>query len=679
MIAGFFISSASAEVPQQLHYNGYLTNAVGDPVDCPDAIQCDTDHDLTFRIYESPDEGAVLWEESHSGVPLFNGSFTLLLGSVTPISAETISGSLWLGIKVNDQPEMSPRQKIVSAAFALRAARSDQAQEAVNATQLGGMDATDYATQTAVVELQTSLSPVATEGLPEDLQDGDDDTLGAMTCGVGMVPKMSAFGTWSCANDESGADAVDTTLSEPEVDAMVANNGYAAQTDLTAVQTDLGAAQSALAELQTSLNNLSASGEAQTTDISALQFALSELQASLTTAQNDIGVLQTTATTLQSNIDAEASTRSSGDITLQDNINTVEAGLTALDASLDPIAKTGLPADLADGDDDTDTLATLTCADGQVAQKLGEGWACADQTSTQLGTTEPAPCDEAAKGSMYLDEATQTLRICDGTAYRKIKICDEVCPDESVVLCNLPVEDSCGTACGGLGTALNPSLCPAASTAECGATILDECGNTCSVTGTATNSDQCATLAPTTVCGTPITDNCSNACGTTGTYCADASFTCVDGACLAFSQACSIQQAEHPTYTTIARDVALCGNQYNTGNFDAACATGWSVCTLTQWNDRYPKSVAPGGTLTSWGANQASRWSGVWNAGAPVNGNTWDCASDCNNGYNPWNSGKYLYNDAKSEILHGSGSCCAWDNTFSAGSSSNMAVYCCRN
>ena len=43
-----------AEVPQTLHYNGYLTNAAGEAVDCADAIQCEQQYDLTFRLSPRP-------------------------------------------------------------------------------------------------------------------------------------------------------------------------------------------------------------------------------------------------------------------------------------------------------------------------------------------------------------------------------------------------------------------------------------------------------------------------------------------------------------------------------------------------------------------------------------------------------------------------------------------------
>jgi len=229
------------------------------------------------------------------------------------------------------------------------------------------------------------------------------------------------------------------------------------------------------------------------------------------------------------------------------------------------------------------------------------------------------------------------------------------------------------------GNDINTDGCVAGcKTAKCGDgyvyTGVEECddGN-----NNANTADKCRTTCNKPICGDGITD--------TGEQCDDGNSTDNDGCsntCKApFSQACATKEAENPCFTTVARDVALCGNTYNTGNVASACATGWGVCTLSQWNARYPKGQKPGGTLSSWGATQANRMSNTWVAGAPSNGNTWNMStSGCDSGYNPWNSGKYLYNDAKSAILTGNGGCCSWDSSFSSTSqTSGLAVYCCRN
>lgn len=258
VLALVFVVSASAEVPQQLHYNGYLTNAAGEAVDCPDSIQCAENYDLTVRIYSSEDSTVPLWTEEHVGIPIFKGSFHLVLGIGIPIDAELLDGPVWLGVKVNDHSEMSPRQRVVSAAYAIRSNRADQAN---NAAQLGGQNADSYATQidlgaaqNALTELQSlltdfqnetgndlsaieaqitslqaalnaeetarvdgdnglqsnidaiqeslsalnnSLSPIATEGLPSDLADGDNDLLTELGCSDGQVAFKNGT-TWMC-------------------------------------------------------------------------------------------------------------------------------------------------------------------------------------------------------------------------------------------------------------------------------------------------------------------------------------------------------------------------------------------------------------------------------------------------------------------------------------------------
>ena len=232
LILGFaFVTSATAEVPQKLHYNGYLTNAVGDPVDCPDAIQCGDSYDLTFSIYQGEADEVALWQETHSEVPLYQGSFSALLGNVSTLTAADLESAKFLSIRINDGDELLPRQHIASAPFAIRASVAEQALNADDATSLGGVEASAYATQESVqalqgdintvqgniaplaiaravkdIELQgniatldASLHPIAKAGLPADLADGDDDTLGALSCTEGQVPIQNA-GAWSCVD-----------------------------------------------------------------------------------------------------------------------------------------------------------------------------------------------------------------------------------------------------------------------------------------------------------------------------------------------------------------------------------------------------------------------------------------------------------------------------------------------
>ena len=74
--AALLLMSASAafgEIPQRMHYQGYLALANGEPVDCLDPATCSQPVDLTFRIYSDATADALLWEEDHLGVVVMGG------------------------------------------------------------------------------------------------------------------------------------------------------------------------------------------------------------------------------------------------------------------------------------------------------------------------------------------------------------------------------------------------------------------------------------------------------------------------------------------------------------------------------------------------------------------------------------------------------------------------------
>jgi hypothetical protein len=178
-------------------------------------------------------------------------------------------------------------------------------------------------------------------------------------------------------------------------------------------------------------------------------------------------------------------------------------------------------------------------------------------------------------------------------------------------------------------------------------------------------------------------------------------------------RACEILQAEHPGYTTIARDVALCGARYDATNLATACHVGWHVCRESEWTARYPirtykadpsdpDTIGPTiGTLTSWGAPQSERCGGgVWLANAPEDDKTWDESvcydEDAGPGesadYLPWDDVKVILGDDGTTILQGVDQwdqvdCCNWDVRFEAipaddtdaDAWDDFAVYCCRD
>ena len=76
----FFVSLAFAPtdpIPHVINYQGMLTDDLGTPI---------TDNlDLTFRIFDAATNGNQEWTETQSHVPIVDGLFNVVLGSVNPV------------------------------------------------------------------------------------------------------------------------------------------------------------------------------------------------------------------------------------------------------------------------------------------------------------------------------------------------------------------------------------------------------------------------------------------------------------------------------------------------------------------------------------------------------------------------------------------------------------------
>ncbi len=110
---------AAGQLPHEISYQGVLTDNSGNPIT---GI-----HQLTFHIYlDSAVAAPLFWTEKHTNVPLDAGLFHVMLGSISAIHDTLFdSGDRWMGITVDTDPEMSPRTKIGSVPWALRAAIAD--------------------------------------------------------------------------------------------------------------------------------------------------------------------------------------------------------------------------------------------------------------------------------------------------------------------------------------------------------------------------------------------------------------------------------------------------------------------------------------------------------------------------------------------------------------------------
>ncbi len=114
------LSSFAITIPRMLSYQGKLTDSLGNPV--PDG-----NYQLTFRLYTEETGGSPFWTEAQT-ITVRNGLFSALLGAVNPIGSVPDAGNLYLSLQVGIAPELTPRLRIVSAAYAFlteRAANSD--------------------------------------------------------------------------------------------------------------------------------------------------------------------------------------------------------------------------------------------------------------------------------------------------------------------------------------------------------------------------------------------------------------------------------------------------------------------------------------------------------------------------------------------------------------------------
>ncbi len=118
LLSWLLVGSVAADVPHLIRYQGTAVDSQGVPLEGP--------YTLTFRLYGAESSGTKIWEETQPEVPLTQGHFSVLLGSVTPLNSMDWSHPCWLAILVNGE-ELLPRQPITSVPLAIRSEAADTA------------------------------------------------------------------------------------------------------------------------------------------------------------------------------------------------------------------------------------------------------------------------------------------------------------------------------------------------------------------------------------------------------------------------------------------------------------------------------------------------------------------------------------------------------------------------
>ena len=150
----------TSNVPALISYSGKVVDASGNPITGQRL--------MTFRVWNHPTDSATsnrLWSEQQT-VVLSAGEFSVLIGAGSAVAGETNSGvfadafngsTRYLGVTVDDgtsavDPEISPRQQVVTTAFAFRARIAETvASGAVTSSMLGSAAVNEAALATAAV------------------------------------------------------------------------------------------------------------------------------------------------------------------------------------------------------------------------------------------------------------------------------------------------------------------------------------------------------------------------------------------------------------------------------------------------------------------------------------------------------------------------------------------------
>ncbi len=157
IVALFAATAAIAQVPKTISYQGILTDGSGIVV--PDDI-----YHLTLKLYSVDINGQASWTEVQD-VTSVGGLFNVVLGAKTPLRL-LFDRQLWLGISVGTEAELSPRIKLTSASYSIRAQRADTADFSMHALRADLADKADDAA--TVGGYSVSATPAANKILPLD-------------------------------------------------------------------------------------------------------------------------------------------------------------------------------------------------------------------------------------------------------------------------------------------------------------------------------------------------------------------------------------------------------------------------------------------------------------------------------------------------------------------------------
>src|SRR5689334_16237008 len=104
----------TTSAPSLINFQGRLARPDGTPV-------ADGNYSLRFSLWDAASGGTEKWFQVMNPVLVRNGTFAVLLGNGNPLTESVLNGDVWLEIKVGSDAPITPRQQIVSVAYAIKA------------------------------------------------------------------------------------------------------------------------------------------------------------------------------------------------------------------------------------------------------------------------------------------------------------------------------------------------------------------------------------------------------------------------------------------------------------------------------------------------------------------------------------------------------------------------------
>ncbi|MDJ0866549.1 MAG: hypothetical protein QNK03_10605 [Myxococcota bacterium] len=177
------------DVPNRVDHQGFLLDGDGVAVTDP-ALS------MVFALYDTPLDGAPLWEETQV-VDVQAGVYGVSLGSIVALDPLLFAtGSLWLEVRVAGET-LFPRTELTSTPYALRAGDADR---------LGGATAAEFATQGHAHHFSELSGAAGDAQVPDDItiQAADTAEVASFAIRAGEADSLEGFGAAEFAEAAHG-------------------------------------------------------------------------------------------------------------------------------------------------------------------------------------------------------------------------------------------------------------------------------------------------------------------------------------------------------------------------------------------------------------------------------------------------------------------------------------------